>query len=438
MPIYSESTFLELVNDYHQRPEKFVFFVGAGLSQPLFPSWKILLREFVKCAKEGDLAYDENELLEYIENGENYLDIADTCVSSMGSARYRDIMEEVFDKNFSENDIPESYRCLMDLSPKTIITTNYDRIPDIAGKGRYRIITNKNASEGARLLSTDKNIVFKIHGDITDQSSIVLTTSEYQELINNNTKTNLLLSSLLSTKVLIFVGFSLSDPHIDAVLDNIKSINNGISISHYVLLNETSKFKISSFERKYGIKIISYDPTNSSHPEVVSFLRALNHETSEKPEKIDKKVRTKIRGIDELIKHIDTEVRKTIIGSGISVFYQNRDIYLSFTPTGETKGEIQKEILSIFRSMNFECEILDSLNIFVIAKTFPYNHIDKSQNIFLKAKIKFLDAKKYSDRQISTSTLWKLTKFYSPASLSDFMKIQEKIEFPMSTGIVGE
>ena len=221
----------------------------------------------MKCAKEGDLVYDENELLEYIENGENYLDIADTCVSSMGPARYRDIMEETFDKNFSENDIPESYRCLVDLSPKTIITTNYDRIPDIAGKGRYRIITNKNASEGSRLLSTDKNIVFKIHGDITDQSSIVLTTSEYQELINNNTKTNLLLSSLLSTKVLIFVGFSLSDPHIDSVLNNIKSINNGISISHYVLLNETSKFKISSFEKKYGIKIISYDPTNSGHPE---------------------------------------------------------------------------------------------------------------------------------------------------------------------------
>ena len=176
--INSNSTFLELVDDYHQRPEKFVFFVGAGLSQPLFPSWKTLLIKFVKCAKEGDLVYDEDELLKYIENGENYLDIADACVSAMGSARYRDIMEKVFDKDFSESDIPEGYRCLMDLSPKTVITTNYDRIPEIAGKGRYRIITNKNAPEAARFLSSEKNIVFKIHGDITDQSSIVFTTNE--------------------------------------------------------------------------------------------------------------------------------------------------------------------------------------------------------------------------------------------------------------------
>ena len=120
MPINSENAFLELVNEYHQNPEKFVFFVGAGLSQPLFPSWKMLLKKFLNCAKERDLTHDENELLKYIENGENYLDIADACVRAMGSTRYRDIMEETFDKDFSESDIPESYRCLMDLSPKMI------------------------------------------------------------------------------------------------------------------------------------------------------------------------------------------------------------------------------------------------------------------------------------------------------------------------------
>ena len=305
-------------------------------------------------------------------------------------------------------------------------------------QGRYRIITNKNAPEAARFLSSEKNIVFKIHGDITDQSSIVFTTNEYQKLINNNTKTKSLLSSLLSTKVLIFVGFSLSDPHIDAVLDNIKAINNGIPISHYVLLNETSSFKISSFEKKYGIKIISYDPTGPSHPEVVTFLRSLNHKTSEEPDKIGIKNKISITDIDGLIKYIDKEIGETIIGSSFSFFHQNRDIYLSFTPTGETKGEIQKEILSIIRLMNFECKILDNLNIFIVAKTPPDIYVDKSQAIFLKVKVKFSDAKKYSDRQISTSTLWKLIEFYNPASLSDLLKIEERIEFPMSTGIIGE
>ncbi len=438
MPINSENAFLELVNEYHQNPEKFVFFVGAGLSQPLFPSWKMLLKKFLNCAKERDLTHDENELLKYIENGENYLDIADACVRAMGSTRYRDIMEETFDIDFSESDIPESYRCLMDLSPKMIITTNYDRIPEIAGKGRYRIITNKNAPEAARFFSHKKNVVFKIHGDITDHSSIVFTTSEYQKLINNNAKTKSLLSSLLSTKVLIFVGFSLSDPHIDVVLNNIKSVNDGIPISHYVLLNEISTFKISSFESRYGVKIISYDPEDSSHSEVVTFLRALNHKTSKEPEQISTKKETKIIDVDGLIKHIDKEVGETIIGSGFSIFYQNGDIYLSFTPTGETKSEIQKEILSIIRLMNFECDILDKLSMVLIAKTPPSIEIDNSQAILLKLKVKFSDAKKYSDKQISTSTLWRLIEFYTPAGLSNLLQTEDRIEFPMSTGIIGE
>ena len=79
---------------------------------------------------------------------------------------------------------------------------------------------------------------------------------------------------------------------------------------------------------------------------VVNFLRALSHETSEKPEKIDKKIRTKIMDIDELIKHIDTEVRKTIIGSGISVFYQNRDIlFVIYTNRRNKRRDTKRDFI---------------------------------------------------------------------------------------------
>lgn len=437
MPIISQKTFFDLVENYHKNPEKFVFFVGAGLSQPLFPSWAKLLEEFVEYAKEGDLPYDENELLQYIKDGENYLDIAEACVSAIKSTRYRDIMENVFDKDFSIKDIPESYKALMDLSPKTIITTNYDRIPDIAGKGKYRVSTNKNAPEASRFFSNGKNVVFKMHGDITDQSSIVLTTSDYQKIINNNESTRALLNSLLSTKVLIFVGFSLSDPHIDTILERIKSINNNLPISHYILLNEKSSFKISSFENKYGVKIISYTPSDSSHPEVIELLRALNHDTGGMPEQIDNQNVTEISDIDSLLKYMEKHFSDTIVGSDYSIFYESNNVYLSFTPTGETKGEIQKEILSIIKLISFECEIFSNLIIIAIAKTPPSINVDESQAVLLKAKVKYVDAKNYAEKNISTSTMWKLIEFYAPASLSNLLQNEEKIEFPMSTGIVG-
>lgn len=438
MPINNQKTFLELVSSYHANPDKFVFFVGAGLSQPLFPSWGSLLKEFVEQAKEVKLPYDEIELLEYIEKGENYLDIAEVCINAMGASRYRDIMEKVFDKEFSLEEVPESYKVLMGLSPKLILTTNYDRIPDIAGKGIYRINTNRNAPEASRFCADNKNVVFKMHGDITDQSSIILTTSDYQKIINENHSTRSLLNSILSTKILIFVGFSLSDPHIDAILENIKSINKGMPLSHHVLLNESSNFKISSFENKYGVKVISYTPTDHSHPEVIEFLRALAHETSNIPEQVKINDSVKIENADTLINHMNESIKDIILGTGFSVFYSNNDLYMSFTPAGETKGEIQKEILSIIKLINFDCTIISDINIYVTARTAPLINFDESQAIMIKVKVKYEDARKYSAKEISTTTLWKLMEFSPPAGLSNVFQIEEKIEFPMSIGIIGE
>jgi len=438
LAINTNKTFLELVTSYHQNPEKFVFFVGAGLSQPLFPSWGSLLKEFVEQAKEGTLPYDEIELLEYIEKGENYLDIAEACVHAMGTTRYRDIMEKVFDKDFLPEEVPESYKALMNLSPKIIITTNYDRIPEIAGKGKYRVNTNKNAPEASRSFTDNKNVVFKMHGDITDQSSIVLTSSDYQKIINDNHSTRLLLNSILSTKILIFIGFSLSDPHINTILDNIKSINKGIPLSHYVLLNESSNFKISSFENKYGVKVISYTPSNSSHPEVIELLNALDHEMGNIPEQVRSNDSVKIEDTETLIKYMNESIKDVILGTGFSVFYSDSDMYMSFTPVGETKGEIQKEILSIIKLINFDCTIINTINIYAIARTAPLINFDESQAIMIKVKVKHEDARKYASKEISTTTLWKLMDFYSPAGLSNVFQIEEKVEFPMSTGIIGE
>lgn len=436
MKLKSDKTFLELVSEYHQKPDKFVFFVGAGLSQPLFPSWNNLLKTFVEEAKKGSLSFDDFELLNYIEHGQNYLDIAEVCIDSMGESRYRDVMESTFDKDFVDEEIPAAYKALMDLSPKTIITTNYDRIPDRAGNGKYRIHTNKNAAEASRNFVNGKNIVFKIHGDITEQSSIVVKTSDYQRIINSNESTRNLISSLLSTKQMIFVGFSLSDPHIDIILERIKIINNGIPLSHYVLLNEASSFKRSSFEKKYGVKIIPYQPTDDSHPEVTEFLRALDHNVSTisvtPPKSVD------IREKEHLITHLIEAIPENFIDTEYTVFCRENELYVSFTSAGETKGELQREILSLIKLMNFECAFINKIIICVASKTKPLINCDDSQPLLINATLSFSDANRFALKQISTSTVWKLIDFYSSPSLSNIFEQKAFIEFPLSIGITGE
>lgn len=438
MPINTENTLLELVTSYNKNPDRFAFFVGAGLSQPLFPSWKNLLSLFLEKAKEGDLSYSESELAGLIESGESYLDVADTLVDSIGSTRYRDIMESIFDKDFSENEVPEAYQTLMNLAPKTIVTTNYDRIPEIAGKGKYRVHTNKTAPEAARSFSDNKNTVFKLHGDITDQSSIVLTTTDYRKVVYDNQSTRLFINSLLSTKILIFVGFSLSDPHIDDILKNIMSINKGLPLSHYVLLNEQSKFKIASFEKKYGVKVIAYSPMDDSHPEVADFLRALDNGVNTSLEKVEVDGNLVIDSPKLLIEHLKKITDKVLAKSPISIFYHKRNIFLSFTPIGETKSEIQKELLSIIRLMDFSCSFAHSLIIVAVAKTPPITNFEESHAILIKAKLRFEDANRFANKEISTSTVWQLISFYSPSGLSDILQKEESVNFPMNIGLIGE
>lgn len=436
MPIKSQESFIELVTRYHEKPESFVFFVGAGLSQPLFPSWAVLLRKLVNCAKENGLPHDSDELLQHIDKGERYIDIAEACVSAIGKSRYRDIMEEVFDIDFSLDKVPEGYRALMGLSPKAIITTNYDRIPDIAGQGLYRVCTNKNAAETARALANDKNVVFKVHGDITDQSSIVLTTSDYQNIMHGNQSTKGLLNTLLTSRTIIFIGFSLSDPHIDMLLESVKSIYGGIPISHYVLLHEQSSFKISAFEKKYGLKVISYTPTDASHPEVSEFLRALNHEAKGILDKQEILKKALLNDSESLLSHMESVLREVIVNAGFSIFYDENILYLSFSPAGETKSEIQKEILSIVKLMNFDSELINQLRLTIYANTQPGLNLDESQATLLSLEVKFSDAKNYAEKNISTSTLWKQIVFYAPDSLSNPFQNAEKIDFPLSMGIV--
>lgn len=68
----------------------------------------------------------------------------------------------------------------------------------------------------------------------------------------------------------------------------------------------------------------------------------------------------------------------------------------------------------------------------------PMINFDESQQIPIKASIKFSDAQKFAKREISASTVWKMIEFFAIPGLSNVLQTEEKVEFPISTGIVGE
>lgn len=102
-----------------------------------------------------------------------------------------------------------------------VITTNYDGLletifPEFAVyAGQEQLLFNP---------SYDVGEIFKIHGSTNDPETLVLTTSDYDQF---NTRNPYLAAKLLTIFVehpVVFLGYSLSDPNIKQILQNIGSV----------------------------------------------------------------------------------------------------------------------------------------------------------------------------------------------------------------------
>jgi hypothetical protein len=438
MNLGENKIFLELVTNFHANPNNFCFLVGAGLSQPLFPSWGKLLQTFVSKASAGSLPYSETELNGYIEKGEHYLEVADACVQALGATAYRDVMETEFDKEFLDSEIPQAYQDLFDLSPKTIFTTNYDRIPERLSAGRYRAYTNNAAPEAARAFSKAQPLIFKIHGDIGSNESIVLTTADYQRIIHGNSATHSFLASCFSTKTFIFVGFSLSDPHINIILDKLYATNNGIPISHYVFLNETSQFKADAFSKKYGLKIIQYSASTQAHPEVSQFLRALQHTVEAQTVESHSPEHLQIDNEQNLFSHLQQKLGEIFVASSTSVFFSGETLYVGFVAIGQTIGEIQRELLSALKLFSFSYEPMKSISFNVYIDNKGSVELREIQTIVCTAEISSSAAYDYAVKKTSASVAWQEIKFYTAPELTNPFGTKVEVRFPLSTGLLND
>jgi hypothetical protein len=430
----TNQNYYELIKEYHKDPNQFAFFVGAGLSVPLFPTWQQLLERILSENKNSFGENEFDELLLLVKKQENLLDIAELCITKIGETRYRDILEATFDCDINKDKVSNSYKELFLLSPQVIITTNYDKIPETLSDGKYRSFTNNNSSECSRAIMGKKKIVFKLHGDISYQSSIILKRTDYQKIIFSDGNTSSLLRSLLSTRRFIFLGFSMSDPHISLLLEGLKIINNNIPISHYVFLNNPSKLNISIYENRFGIKVIPYTPENETHPEIANFLRCLNTTSGDEDIVIEPDI-PNITNKESLAEYIFKELSQSY-KANVSVILAGDVISVSLPSVAGTIIEFQKELLSVFKLFKFNCDETKYVHIKMYSGNNVSVDFDENQKVILIAKVKYDLIYKYSYKQISSVILWENIDFFQPPCLSDIFSPTIKLVFPFNSQII--
>ena len=312
--------------------------VGAGCSVEVgYPTWKELLRELeIFASKCGDDFHEKvkvpDDPLCYVKSIQEYINEKNGNLD-----KYHAKLHRLFSPNNRPKQFSQLHTNMVGLPFKGIITTNYDIVLDKAladsspGDYTYKkplVVDALSVSEF--FLSLDSNQhpkqVIHLHGYFEEPKNIILSTTEYEKAYglkpekgeegnkpsaetttaNGPLKTEKeeegnrvwslhrkLLWAILATRRLVWIGFSMNDPYLKAMLKIVNSDLWGWGAPfHYAIMGikeekaDSSKKLAESLKEDYGIEVVFYEYSNRDHS-------ALNKIISEIYEKFRNKQKRK-------------------------------------------------------------------------------------------------------------------------------------------------
>ncbi len=245
------------------RDDKVILFAGSGLSQPLgLPSWQQLIEHMA-----SELGFDPDVL---VGPAADYLQIAEFYKIQKGSiGNLRSWMDRhwsVSDESIRKSKIHSQ---IIELGFPYIYTTNYDNNIERAFE-----LSNKRYSKIASVFDVcsakiDAPQIIKFHGDFSDDTSLVITETDYFERLEFESPLDLRLRSDALGRSILFVGYSLKDWNIRILLHKLKRTWDGSAYANkrpqsYIFLMRPDPVQEAVLQSR-GIRAIV---SNSLSPEV--------------------------------------------------------------------------------------------------------------------------------------------------------------------------
>lgn len=298
----------------HLLNNNLTLFIGAGFSRLFkYPSWGELLREIID---EFDLEKTlvETQLFPFITKDDysKHTEVNDLILDKLLGVDYlrlagyiNHILKEEHDLTIHEAirrkiQSCEDNRLVNSDTEKVkefflsnrqylddIITTNYDSNIEHCFDDEISMI-HRDLSSLNNI--TFRNKVFKIHGCIKDESAdiedtIIITEKDYNNFISKNKYLFYKVYSFFTEKKIVFIGYSINDPNIRSVLNDVIEENDDkVTLEIYwVTWDKMKELDKKYYEEQFNLKIIE-------ECQIVDFFEALQH-------RIDKNI--KLRAVKE-------------------------------------------------------------------------------------------------------------------------------------------
>lgn len=216
-------------------------FIGSGFSRKSgLPTWSELLKDAatkinVEIHEDTDLV----TLAQYIKN------------EGKAHAVKKIITEKIDSCNAKPTD---QHNILAQLPIQSYWTTNYDNLIETSLSNTGRHLDIKYVPK--HLANNDRKadaVVYKMHGDVGDLKSVILTRDDYEIYNREKELFSTKLKSDLLEKTFLFIGFSFDDPNIMYIMSNLRILLKGEKTKHYWIIKRIErkeKEKIKLFKNR--------------------------------------------------------------------------------------------------------------------------------------------------------------------------------------------
>ena len=285
-----------------------IVFIGSGMSKRYlknFPTWDARLKEYWEQIKEPTSIFQFKRSLKRSEIPETTTDLEKDFLVNVKTAAYiqqkfDDLFydgtisvegltdEEAYSNNispfkysvaqrFSKYEIKDEMRDEIEeyknflSKAKVIVTTNYDTLTEDLLAELDKRPTVYIGQKGFFDETYNWSELFKIHGDVNDPSSIIITEKDYKTYDQNSILISAKILSNLIQSPIIFLGYSLTDRNVQKLLTDFAS-----QLPNDDMRKNLNRITVVEYEKDnhdFTEQIVNNPSLNTSH----SILRTDNY-----------------------------------------------------------------------------------------------------------------------------------------------------------------
>jgi hypothetical protein len=279
MPFDKKNIPDELVT--HLQKNNCSLFVGAGLSIGSgLPTWANMLKELIGEVKK--LPYDTSaqvgDYVKMLADPHKYLMIAEDLKTMLGKSFFDYLAKRFGDPSLNPN---ANHNLIAQTNFRFIITTNYDQLLEKAfaftSKIFPAVLTNTSSKDIAYKIWNSEFFIVKAHGDVNiNKEKIVMTERDYREIMFSNPGFQSALQVMFSTKSILFVGTSFTDPDFMLLIRYLHTAYHGGGPTHYILINQDDILDTEAkrYMADFNIHTIRYN-AKGGYEEITQFLQII-------------------------------------------------------------------------------------------------------------------------------------------------------------------